>query len=185
MRACPTVTLQPAGLMEGLAGFSSPVATPRTGPCEPSCTRCGRVCPTGALRVLPPEEKIWAKIGTALIVKRRCIAWEDERECLVCDEVCPFGAIELRRTAESRAFVPFVDASRCNGCGFCEYHCPVAGPSAVQVTPEGALRLEKGSYISTARSAGLRFEVDRPSPDSDEARGAADRQEGPPPGFDE
>jgi MauM/NapG family ferredoxin protein len=183
MRACPTNTLQPAPLASGVAEFFSPVLTPRIGPCEPTCTRCGQVCPTGALRALPHGEKIWAKIGTASIIRRRCLAWERGRECLVCDEVCPFGAVELRRTRESPVAVPFVDGNLCNGCGYCEHHCPVGGPSAIVVTPEGALRLEQGSYVKAARGAGMRFEVQQPSTESGDGF-PGEGTGGLPPGFD-
>lgn len=182
MRACPTNTLQPSSLTGGLARFFSPVVVPRTGPCEPGCTRCGRACPTGAIRELPAHEKVWAKIGTALIVRHLCLAWDKDKECLVCDEVCPFGAIDLRRAEGVKVSVPFVDASRCNGCGFCEYYCPVAGPSAVIVEPKGALRMAEGSYIRAGRAAGLRFEVEGPS----RAPGEVSLPEGSlPPGFEE
>jgi len=134
------------------------------------------------VKPLPLAEKTCARIGSATVVKDRCIAWEKDRECLVCDEVCPYGAVELRRTRENRTAVPFVDEGRCNGCGFCEYYCPVAGPSAVIVEPKGALRMAEGSYIRAGRAAGLRFEVEGPS----RAPGEVSLPEGSlPPGFEE
>jgi len=184
MKACPTNTLQPAGLGSGVAGFLAPVVVPRKGPCEPSCTRCGQVCPTGAVKPLPLAEKTCARIGAAAIVKDRCIAWEKDRECLVCDEVCPYGAVELRRTPENRIAVPFVDERRCNGCGFCEHHCPVEGPSAIVVEPKGALRLESGSYVAAARAAGLSFERQERLPAAPQS-GPAAVEGGLPPGFEE
>ncbi len=184
MKACPTNTLQPAGLDSGVAGFLAPVVVPRKGPCEPSCARCGQVCPTGAVKPLPLAEKTCARIGSAAIVKDRCIAWEKDRECLVCDEVCPYGAVELRRTRKNRTAVPFVDERRCNGCGFCEHHCPVEGPSAIVVEPKGALRLENGSYVAAARAAGLRFEREERLPAAPES-GPAAAEGGLPPGFEE
>ena len=184
MKACPTNTLQPAGLGSGVAGFLAPVVVPRKGPCEPSCTRCGQVCPTGAVKPLPLAEKTCARIGAAAIVKDRCIAWEKDRECLVCDEVCPYGAVELRRTPENKIAVPFVDERRCNGCGFCEHHCPVEGPSAIVVEPKGALRLESGSYVAAARAAGLSFERQERLPAAPQS-GPAAVEGGLPPGFEE
>lgn len=184
MKACPTNTLQPGAPGFGLAGFLAPVVVPRKGPCEPSCTRCGQVCPTGAVKPLPVEEKTCARIGTATVVKHLCIAWEKDRECLVCDEVCPYGAVDLRRTRENRSAVPFVDESRCNGCGFCEHHCPVEGPSAIVVEPRGALRLEKGSYVAAARAAGLTFERKERLPAA-LGREPAAVEGGLPPGFEE
>ena len=144
MKACPTNTLQPIGLVSGFAAFASPVITPQRGPCEPECTVCGQVCPTGAVRALPASEKIWAKVGTAYVIKHKCLAWEFNQECLVCDEVCPFDAVKLTRVADIDVAVPFVDEKRCNGCGFCEYYCPVLGQRAIVVEPMNALRLESG-----------------------------------------
>jgi len=184
MKACPTNTLQHIGLSSGVAGFMSPVITPRRGPCEPSCTKCGSVCPTGALRDLDPEEKIWAKVGTASVIRKKCIAWDLGRECLVCDEVCPFGAIDLKRTPESKAPVPFVNEKRCNGCGFCEHACPVPTESAIVIDSKGAFRMGKGSYIKAGRDAGYAFEVKQPSAYGEEGNGENGFGKLPP-GFDE
>lgn len=161
MKACPTNTLQPIGLAAGVAAFFSPRVIARRGPCEPSCNACGRVCPTGALRSLSGEEKIWAKIGTAQILRHRCLAWEFDKKCLVCDEVCPFGAVTLQRVPGISSAVPFVDETRCSGCGFCEFHCPVQHQSAIEITPMSALRITTGSYRETGRRQGLALELKR------------------------
>lgn len=187
MAACPTNTLQPIGLSAGIVRFLSPVVKPRKGPCEVSCTRCGHVCPTGAIRTLSRDEKVWAKIGTAEVIKHRCIAWESGRECLVCDEVCPFGAVELIYDKKSKAPVPIVHDRKCNGCGLCEYSCPVAGSSAIVVTSRQAFRMKEGSYHRAGKEGGFEFEVKQPS-----SYGSSRLQENSPgeadalpPGFDE
>lgn len=183
MKACPTNTLQPAGLSAGIEGFFSPRVTPRRGPCEPLCTVCGEVCPTGAIRVLPAGEKIWAKIGTAQILRHKCLAWEFDRRCLVCDEVCPYDAISLRSVPGVSVAVPFVEESRCSGCGFCEHQCPVQARAAIVVEPMEALRLREGSFREKGRAAGLRLSIDR----AGEKGGAGPPSAGGglPPGFTE
>ncbi len=181
MKSCPTNTLQPAGLQAGITGFMSPVVVPRKGPCDTACFKCGLVCPTGALRSLGIDEKSRAKIGTAAVIKKKCIAWEEGRPCLVCDEVCPYGAVELEYTAGSKTAVPFVDEKRCNGCGLCEHACPVEGRSAIVVSPDGALRLEEGSYILAAKRAGYEFELKQPQEYGEPPRKGAGRL---PPGFE-
>jgi len=163
MKACPTNTLQPIGLVSGFTAFASPVITPQRGPCEPLCTVCGQVCPTGAVRPLSEAEKIWAKVGTAYVIRHKCLAWEFDQECLVCDEVCPFDAVKLQRVAGIEVAVPFVDESRCNGCGFCEYYCPVLGDRAIIVEPMNALRLATGSYREQGRDLGFSFEMKQQS----------------------
>jgi MauM/NapG family ferredoxin protein len=154
MKACPTNGLQPAGPAFGAEALFSPVLLPRRGPCEPECNLCGRVCPSGAIAPLPPEEKQWAKVGTAVVLRQSCLAWAEGRRCVVCQEVCPYGAVSLSRQAEASVPVPLVRAARCFGCGYCEQHCPVRLP-AIVAQPLNALRLAGGSYAEAAREAGL------------------------------
>lgn len=154
MKACPTNGLQPAGPAFGPEALFSPVLLPRRGPCEPECNLCGLVCPSKAISSLRPEEKQWAKIGTAVVLRRSCLAWAEGRRCVVCQEVCPYGAISLSRQENTPVPVPLVLAARCFGCGYCEQHCPVRLP-AIVVKPLNALRLAGGSYPEAAREAGL------------------------------
>lgn len=159
MAVCPTNTLQPLAFATGASGFFSPVITPGIGPCDPNCTRCGDVCPTDAIRRLPSGERIWAKVGTANVIRQKCLAWEFDRKCLVCDEVCPYGAVSLKKIKEIPVPVPFVDERRCSGCGFCEHHCPVKAQKAIVVEPMDALRIASGSYREKGRAAGLALEL--------------------------
>jgi len=157
MKACPTNTLQPVWFETGIDGVWSPRMDARYAACEQSCNLCGRVCPTGAVRSLSLEEKKYAKVGSAYIDRTRCIAWEEDRACLICDEICPYNAIVMRPVADNRNTVPFVNESKCNGCGYCENKCPVLGEAAIRVSPHGELRLREGSYEEAARAYGLVF----------------------------
>ncbi|MDR2945586.1 MAG: 4Fe-4S dicluster domain-containing protein [Candidatus Adiutrix sp.] len=161
VKACPTNGLRLQGLERGLYEFSSPHLAARRGPCEPECRACGQVCPTRAIRPLPLAEKKWAKMGTAVVVKDTCLAWAEDRRCVVCQEVCPYGAVDLVREDGLEVPVPQVNAARCYGCGYCEYHCPVAAP-AIVVTAQGALRLNGGDTIREAQALGLDLDPDRP-----------------------
>ena len=154
MKVCPTNGLQPTWLSAGPEGVFSPVLAPRRGPCEPECNACGQVCPTGAIRPLPLEEKRWAKVGTALVRKERCLAWAENRRCVVCQEVCPYGSVNLVQTPGAAVPVPVVNALRCFGCGFCEQHCPTRVPSII-VEPLNALRLDTADYKETGQAMGL------------------------------
>ena len=97
VNACPTSALQPSLTTAGLEGLYTPVLVARRGWCEPSCTRCGQVCPTGAIAPLTPETKGWTrgasgtrvKIGTAFFDWGRCLPWAMATPCVVCEEVCP------------------------------------------------------------------------------------------------
>ena len=164
VNACPTSALQPSLVTAGLEGLYTPVLVARRGWCEPSCTRCGQVCPTGAITPLTPETKGWTrgagdgtrvKIGTAFFDWGRCLPWAMATPCVVCEEVCPTSpkAIWLEPGDAVRADGtvvrvqrPRIDPDRCIGCGLCEAKCPVAFPAAIRVTRAGESRDPKGGF---------------------------------------
>jgi len=123
------------------------------------------------------------------VIKHKCLAWEFDQECLVCDEVCPFDAVKLQRVAGLEVAVPFVDESRCNGCGFCEHYCPIVGDRAIVVEPMNALRLAAGSYREEAKALGFSFEMKQQSGHEPTGREGQDTSQGfedtLPPGFTE
>lgn len=193
MKVCPTHGLQPTLLESGWEGIWTPHLVPRIGGCEEPCALCGRVCPTGAIRNLPLEEKRFAKIGTALIERRKCLAWEQLRLCLVCDEACPYDAIEFRVVTDYVGTLqrPFVIEEKCMGCGLCEQKCPVGGEAAIRVDRMGEERLAAGSYI-TDRKRALREVHDKDQdyfkeyglePGYEEKAPGAGEKEELPPGF--
>jgi MauM/NapG family ferredoxin protein len=165
VNACPTSALQPSLATAGLAGLYTPVLVARRGWCEPSCTRCGQVCPTGAITPLTPETKGWThregaappvRIGTAFFDWGRCLPWAMATPCVVCEEVCPTSpkAIWLEPAEALRADGrvvrverPRLDPGRCVGCGLCEAKCPVASPAAIRVTRAGESRDPKGGFV--------------------------------------
>uniref|UniRef100_B8DIZ1 4Fe-4S ferredoxin iron-sulfur binding domain protein n=1 Tax=Nitratidesulfovibrio vulgaris (strain DSM 19637 / Miyazaki F) TaxID=883 RepID=B8DIZ1_NITV9 len=158
--ACPTNTLQPAWLASGALGMFSPVVTPARGFCDPACHACARACPTTAIRRLA-DERTFAKIGTAEVLRDHCLAWAKKKRCLVCDEVCPYDAIALKPEPGYTVGVPHVDPARCAGCGFCEKHCPetvqATGQKAIIIRPRDALRIASGSMRAAAEARGLRL----------------------------
>jgi ferredoxin len=102
---------------------------------------------------------------------------------VVCQEVCPYGAISLEQAQGAKVPVPIIKAHRCFGCGYCEYHCPVFIP-AITVQPLSALRLTHGQYKAEAALLGLDLMpvAERPLvPEAPEAFPAG----GLPPGFTE
>ncbi len=153
MKACPTNALQPATASDGFSRYHTPRLTPRIGGCEEKCRLCGHVCPTGAIRALPYEQKRFVKIGTAVLNRRRCLAWEQNKECLVCDEVCPYNAITpmLVETTTGLFRVPVINEDLCLGCGMCEQHCPITDEAAITVSRFGEVRLEDGAYVTGAQ----------------------------------
>jgi ferredoxin-type protein NapF len=133
LKVCPNNALQSTLLEAGLAGLYTPRLVPRIGYCEEFCNFCGRVCPTEAIRTLSIEEKRLTQMGVAHIDKTRCIAWDTEKICLVCNEQCSYHAIvgdDKKR--------PTVKEEKCTGCGICENKCPVDGEAAIIVYSYGA-----------------------------------------------
>lgn len=131
MKVCPTGGLQPAIAEAGLEGFWTPVLVPRMGECAPDCTACGQVCPTRAIQPFSVEEKAWLYIGTAVIDRSLCLVWSAQKQCLVCDEVCHYRAIEWK-VIDGVAY-PIVNDQICVGCGLCEAHCPIQPQAAIRV----------------------------------------------------
>ncbi len=154
-RVCPTNAIHPSIMEAGLEGLWTPRIVPRIGYCMYSCTLCGQVCPSRAIRRLSPEEKTGSgqhrpvKIGTAVINQSRCIVWAKGQQCLACEEVCPVSPKAVRFEeavvvgSDGKPVVvkrPSVDPLSCVGCGRCEYICPVEGEAAIRVFSVGETR---------------------------------------------
>lgn len=162
MKVCPTNAIHPTFMEAGLEGIWSPILIMRIGYCEPSCTLCGQVCPTGAIRELTLPEKVGTKnappnvIGTAFFDHGRCLPWAMATQCTVCEEWCPTSpkAIytieeQVRNSRGEMVSVkrPYVDPALCTGCGACEYACPVADKPAVYITSVGESRSKENQII--------------------------------------
>ncbi|MDR2573006.1 MAG: 4Fe-4S binding protein [Desulfovibrio sp.] len=185
MKVCPSNALQPAWLTAGFEGLFSPLLAPRRGPCVPDCNACGQVCPTQAIRPLPLEEKRWARVGTAVVLQNTCLAWAWGRACIVCQEVCPYGAVKLQKMEGFAAPAPVVNNERCYGCGYCERHCPLSVP-AIVVEPLNALRLTEASYRRTALAAGMDYTLPEDGaehPETGSEAGAHGKREAGPQGI--
>lgn len=127
---CQPLALRPAGFFEGIANIGSPVLD--VSKCI-ICMECIRACPTGALQKIPKEE---VDLGTALIHKEICLAWQDKKRCRVCYEACPTKAIVLEKKRK-----PVLIPDKCNGCGICYRKCPTE-PKSISITYEGARRFD-------------------------------------------
>lgn len=155
MRVCPNNALHPTLLEAGFEGLWTPYLIAQIGYCEPTCTLCGQVCPTGAIQELTQVEKTGdettppMRIGTAFFDRGRCLPWAMATPCIVCEEWCPTSpkAIYLREEVttdhegnEVTVQRPHVDPALCTGCGACEYACPVHDRKAVYITSVGESR---------------------------------------------
>jgi polyferredoxin len=172
MKVCPNNALQPALTEAGLEGLWTPVLVPRLGYCETSCVLCSQVCPTGAIWEITPKEKGWSvdistaakpvRLGTAFYDRGRCLPWAMATDCIVCEEWCPTSpkAVYLRpaEVIDAAGNVkqvkqPYLDPSRCVGCGACEHACPVQDRPAVYVTSVGESRSRSNQILLNRRKA--------------------------------
>ena len=146
-----------AALLEGgFEGLWTPVLQNRIGYCEQNCVLCGQVCPTGAIRAIPVQEKVGAppfeqplKLGTAFYDHGRCLPWAMHTECIVCEEMCPtspkaiwYKTVEIpnRDGKPVKLKQPYVEPRLCIGCGICENKCPVEDLAAIRVSSVGETR---------------------------------------------
>ena len=82
------------------------------GYCKSDCSKCGEVCPSGAIKRLKLEDKQKTRIAMAMINNDKC------NRCGLCAESCPYGAIIK---LEGQGMV--LNASKCIGCGKCRTVC--------------------------------------------------------------
>ncbi len=82
------------------------------------CMKCVEICPSDALGEVDVET---VKLGTAVIDRDVCIAWNKFNACRWCADTCS----RLQQAIwVDEDFHPFVDAALCNGCGACTNICP-------------------------------------------------------------
>ena len=142
IKACPTGAIQPSRLEAGAETLWTPLLVMRSGFCQYSCNTCGQVCPVAAIPALPLAQKKVTIIGRAFIDRDRCLPWAQDTPCIVCEEMCPvphkairLSGVHVKKEDGSTVYLqrPTVQAGRCNGCGLCEFKCPVAGEAAIRV----------------------------------------------------
>jgi ferredoxin len=157
-QACPNSVLQPLGFEQGLEGIWTPQVVADWSGCEPSCANCGRVCPTGAIRALPLEEKRVARMGLAVVNQDTCLPCAGQEECQLCVDECTAGgydAIEFVRVGtevddlgqpvEGSGFLaPVVLADRCVGCGLCQTRCRAVNVKQKHLLGQSAIIVEAG-----------------------------------------
>jgi Pyruvate/2-oxoacid:ferredoxin oxidoreductase delta subunit len=167
--------LQPLGFAQGLEGMWTPHVVANWSGCETSCNNCGQVCPTGAIRALPLEEKRVARMGLAVVDQQTCLPYALREACQLCVDECVtagYRAIEFVRVGtqvdeagqpieESGFLAPVVLSDRCVGCGLCQTRCLAINGVQKRLFDEPAIRvvagegkedrLLKGSYIALRR----------------------------------
>ncbi|MCR4412825.1 MAG: 4Fe-4S binding protein [Thermoguttaceae bacterium] len=157
-RACPNDAIQPLGFELGIEGLWTPHLVADWSGCEPSCANCGQVCPTGAIRALPLDEKRAARIGLAVVDTQTCLPYARRGACRLCADECAgagYHAIEFLRVGtevddrgvpidDSGFLAPVVLADKCVGCGLCQTRCRAINAVEKGLLSETAIRVEAG-----------------------------------------
>jgi NAD-dependent dihydropyrimidine dehydrogenase PreA subunit len=171
-KACPNDVLHALGFQQGLEGLWTPHVAADWAGCESSCNACGQVCPTGAIRAIPLEEKRVCRIGLAEVNLQTCLPYAGREACQLCVDECihaGYHAIEFTRVrtevdgdgnpVEDSGFVaPVVLAEKCVGCGLCQTRCYGINVLDKGLIKESAIviragagkedRLVSGSYVA-------------------------------------
>ncbi len=133
--SCPTKVLQASFLEYGFTGMNVPRMVNKIGFCNYECTKCGEVCPTGAILPLTREEKETVQIGTVQFRQHLCIVESEGTACGSCSEHCPTQAVYMVPYKDDLT-IPEINPDICVGCGACEHACPVTDPHvAIFVVP--------------------------------------------------
>ena len=130
---CPNEILRPS---TELTKLMQPVMSYDRGWCRPECTRCSKVCPSGAIKPISRAEKSSLQRGHAVWIKKNCIPLTDHQQCGNCARHCPVGAISMVPSDpddDMSPMIPAVNEARCIGCGACENLCPARPFSAIYV----------------------------------------------------
>ncbi len=170
-KACPNNVLHPEGFQQGFEGLWTPLVNADWAGCAPSCNACGQVCPTGAIRPLPMEEKRVARMGLAIVNQQTCLPLANREACQLCVDECEkagYGAIEFTRVhtqldddglpIEASGFLaPVVLPDKCVGCGLCQMRCHLDNGKNKHLLDGSAIvveagtvredRLQRGSYL--------------------------------------
>ncbi|MDD4920188.1 MAG: 4Fe-4S binding protein [Bacteroidales bacterium] len=132
--ACPSNIIKPAMGDFGWQGFLLPAVSYENGFCGFECQKCQEVCPSGALQLMPLEEKKRMRIGVVKLTLENCIVEKFGTDCGACDEHCPVKAVEMTPREGTNKVFPKTNPAICIGCGGCEFICP-ATPKAIVVIP--------------------------------------------------
>ena len=157
-KACPNNVLQPIGFNQGFDMLWTPRVVADWAGCESTCNNCGQVCPTGAIRALPIDEKRIARIALALVNQKTCLPYAGREDCQMCVDECAaagYNAIEFVRVGGeldadgapvegSGYLAPVVLADKCVGCGLCQMRCHSINVKSKKLLERTAIHVEAG-----------------------------------------
>ena len=177
--------LQPQAFEQGVEGLWTPRVVANWSGCEPSCNNCCQVCPTGAIRPIPLEEKRVARMGLASVNEQTCLPHAGREECQLCVDECAasgYDAIEFMTVGTeiddrgvpiegTGMLAPVVLAEKCVGCGLCQTRCYAINVKTKQLLGESAIliqagpgkedRITSGSYLAMRAAEERQREAER------------------------
>ena len=174
-KVCPNNVLQSQGFQQGFEGLWTPVVNADWAGCEPSCNACGQVCPTGAIRALPLEEKKAARMGLAVVNEITCLPFANREACQLCVDECnaaEYYAIEFTQVhteldefgqpiAGSGYLAPAVLADRCVGCGLCQTRCHAINVKEKKLLDASAIVIAAGDGLEDRKLTGSYIKPER------------------------
>lgn len=197
LQACPNDVLQPQAFEQGVAGLWTPRVVANWSGCEPSCNNCCQVCPTGAIRAIPLEEKRVARMGLAWVNEQTCLPYAGREECQLCVDECAasgYDAIEFRTVGTETddlgvpiegtgMLAPVVLAQKCVGCGLCQTRCHAINVKTKHLLSESAVliqagpgkedRIASGSYLALRAAEERQREAERGAEAESDADGGS------------
>ncbi len=157
-KACPSDVLQPMGFDRLFQGLWTPEVIADWAGCASSCNACGQVCPTGAIRALPLDEKKAARMGLAIVNESTCLPFAGREACQLCVDECHaagYHAIEFTAVGtevddqgnpipDTGFLAPVVRADLCVGCGLCQTRCYGINVASKGLLEASAIVIEAG-----------------------------------------
>ena len=143
---CPTSVLQPSFLEYGFMGMAQPRMDYNAEYCNFECTKCGEVCPTGAILPLTVEDKKLEQTGQVHFIIEKCIVYTDKTSCGSCSEHCPTQAVKMVPYKDGLT-IPETKTDICIGCGACEFACPVKPHASIFVDGNDVHKVAKAPQV--------------------------------------
>jgi ferredoxin-type protein NapF len=120
--ACPSNILYQQQQVNLLA-FLAPAVDFSESYCLPECTRCGDVCPSGAISKFTLQEKKSLIMASMSVDYEKCLLY-NQKECSQCKQYCEYGAVSYQKQAPLMTPIPVIDKEKCVGCAACKIVCP-------------------------------------------------------------
>lgn len=121
--ACPTGILQYRRKTDDIRLWLTPVPDYSVGYCLSDCTRCGTVCPSGAIRSFDIRDKKHLVMAKTELDITDCLL-RHHQECDRCMASCGYDAVRIGTGESLFDTYPEVNLDKCVGCGACFNICP-------------------------------------------------------------